>query len=78
MTELSIYSNVRPRHLDGYLQPVRGEFRLIPLPGGRTRLEGSTWYTLRVFLEGYWSVFGDALIARIHHRVLAHIRNGAE
>jgi uncharacterized membrane protein YhaH (DUF805 family) len=74
MTELSIYSNVRPRHLDGYLQPVRGEFRLIPLPGGRTRLEGSTWYTLRIFPEGYWSVFGDLLIERIHHRVLAHIR----
>lgn len=78
MTELSIYSNVRPRHLDGYLQPVRGEFRLIPLPGGRTRLEGSTWYTLRVFPEGYWSVFGDALIHRIHMRVLEHIRNDAE
>jgi uncharacterized membrane protein YhaH (DUF805 family) len=75
MTELSIYSNVRPRHLDGYLQPVRGEFRLIPLPGGRTRLEGSTWYTLRVYPEGYWSVFGDLLIERIHHRVLAHIRS---
>ena len=78
MTELSIYSNVRPRHLDGYLQPVRGEFRLISLPGGRTRLEGSTWYTLRVFPEGYWSVFGDALIHRIHMRVLEHIRNDAE
>jgi uncharacterized membrane protein YhaH (DUF805 family) len=77
MTELSIYSNVRPRHLDGYLQPVRGEFRLIPLPGGRTRLEGSTWYTLRVFPEGYWSVFGDALIGRIHHRVLAHIQSAS-
>jgi uncharacterized membrane protein YhaH (DUF805 family) len=78
MTELSIYSNLRPRHLDGYLQPVRGEFRLIPLPGGRTRLEGSTWYTLRVFPEGYWSVFGDVLIERIHHRVLAHIRSVAQ
>ena len=78
MTELSIYANVRPRHLDGYLQPVRGEFRLIPLPGGRTRLEGSTWYTLRVFPDPYWSLFGDALIHRIHMRVLAHIRAGAD
>ena len=78
MTELSIYSNVRPRHLDGYLQPVRGEFRLIALSGGRTRLEGSTWYTLRVLPDGYWSLVGDALIHRIHMRVLSHIRNGAE
>jgi len=74
MTELSIYANVRPRHLDGYLQPVHGEFRLIPLPGGRTRLEGSTWYALWVFPDAYWSLFGDALIHRIHMRVLMHIK----
>jgi uncharacterized membrane protein YhaH (DUF805 family) len=78
MTELSLYSNVKPRHLDGYLQPVRGEFRLVALPGGRTRLEGSTWYRLRIFPDGYWSLFGDLLITLVHHRVLAHIQHGAE
>jgi hypothetical protein len=28
---------------------VRGEFRLVSLAGGRTRLEGGTWYELDPF-----------------------------
>jgi len=43
MHELSWYNDVDPPHLHGYLRSRRGEFRLIALPGGRTRLEGSTW-----------------------------------
>jgi len=42
MHELSPYRHVHPPHLDGYLRCQRGEFRLVALPGGRTRLEGST------------------------------------
>ena len=64
---------VDPPHLDGYLVPVRGEFRIVPLSQGRTRLEGSTWYQQRLRPEGYWVLFSDAIISRIHGRVLAHI-----
>jgi hypothetical protein len=78
MQEWSIYSRVTPPHLDGYLASRRGEFRLIPLPGGRTRLEGSTWYQLRIEPQGYWALFSDYLIRRIHQRVLAHIQHEAE
>jgi hypothetical protein len=56
----------------------RGEFRLVALPGGRTRLEGSTWYTLAIYPEGYWRGFGDALLHAIHGRVLAHIKRLSE
>ena len=38
MRELSPYPGIHPPHLDGYLRSRRGEFRLIPLAGGRTRL----------------------------------------
>lgn len=72
LRELTPY-RVDPPHLDGYLVPVRGEFRLVPLPGGRTRLEGSTWYEQRLRPEGYWVLFSDGIISRIHGRVLAHI-----
>jgi hypothetical protein len=74
LRELSPYPGLAPPHLDGYLRPVRGEFRLIPEPGGRTRLEGSTWYEIRIEPESYWSPIADALIAGIHRRVLEHIR----
>jgi uncharacterized membrane protein YhaH (DUF805 family) len=76
--EWSPFADVAPPHLDGYFRSRRGEFRLTPLPGGRTRLEGSTWYEMRLYPEAYWVLFGDALIARIHGRVLRHVKQVAE
>jgi len=78
LRELSPYANVAPPHLHGYLRSQRGEFRLIPLAGGRTRLEGSTWYELQMAPEGYWQVFTDYLIHAIHRRVLTHIKQEVE
>ncbi len=49
MAEWSPYRNVAAPHLDGYLRVRDGEFRLQPLPGGRTRLEGRTRYEMRIF-----------------------------
>jgi uncharacterized membrane protein YhaH (DUF805 family) len=77
LAELS-FRSTSPPHLDGYLVPRAGEFRLVPLPDGRTRLEGSTWYEQRLRPEGYWVLYSDYLIGRIHHRVLEHIRVEAE
>jgi len=78
MFELSPYRHVHPPHLDGYLQSERGEFRLIPLADGRTRLEGRTWYHFRMYPQGYWTLWSDLLIHRIHVRVLLHIQQQAE
>jgi hypothetical protein len=78
MTELSPYRNVRAAHLEGYMVSRRGEFRLVPLAGGRTRLEGSTWYTLAIFPEDYWTIWGEGLLHAIHGRVLAHIKRLSE
>jgi hypothetical protein len=78
LQEWSPYANVAPPHLDGYFRSRRGEFRLVALPDGRTRLEGSTWYEMRLQPAAYWILFGDAFISRIHHRVLGHIAANAE
>jgi hypothetical protein len=78
LQEWSPYADVMPPHLDGYFRSRRGEFRLIALPNGRTRLEGSTWYEMRLYPEEYWVLFGDAFVHRIHERVLAHIKREAE
>ena len=74
MKELSPYGDVHPPHLDGFLRSRRGEFRLTRLPGGRTRLEGTTWYENRMWPAAYWRVWSDALIHEIHLRVLRHVR----
>jgi hypothetical protein len=78
MEELSPYK-IHPPHLDGFLQSKRGQFRLIPLDGGRrTRLEGTTWYSQALYPSAYWQTWTDAIIHRIHLRVLHHIRTLSE
>lgn len=78
LREWSPYGDVQPPHLAATLQSKRGEFRLVALPGGRTRLEGSTWYTLEMAPLLYWAPWSDWLIHRIHLRVLEHVKAEAE
>ena len=78
MDEWSPYRDVSPPHLDGYFRATHGEFRLAPLPGGRTRLEGRTRYTVDMFPQGYWAVAAGRIVSAIHLRVLGHIKQLAE
>src|SRR6185436_19415459 len=45
MEEWTPWPGIHPPHLEGCFVSRRGQFLLEPLPGGRTRLEGTTWYT---------------------------------
>lgn len=78
MNELSPYPKLHPPHLDGYFRATHGEFRLTPLPGGRTRLEGRTAYVVDMFPQAYWTVPARAIVTAIHTRVLHHIQTLAE
>ena len=78
MTEWSFYEHVHAPHLDDFLRCQRGEFRLSELPGGRTRLEGTTWYELEMGPTAYWKLWADGLIHAIHARVLEHIAREAK
>jgi hypothetical protein len=73
MRETSIYEHLDAPHVDGYFVSERGQFLLEELPGGRTRLTGTTWYRHEVWPVAYWKVFSDEIIHRIHLRVLNHI-----
>jgi uncharacterized membrane protein YhaH (DUF805 family) len=77
MHEWSPYRDLHPPHLDSTMRSRRGEFRLVALPGGRTRLEGSTWYELDLAPQAYWSIWSDLIVHRIHRRVLEHISREA-
>ena len=74
MREMSPYSRVHAPHLVDGLVSKRGEFRLVRLESGGTRLEGSTWYTLSLWPQWYWRLWSDAIIHRIHLRVLEHVK----
>ena len=78
LQEWSPYRSVYAPHVAGFFRTTKGEFRLIELPGGRTRLEGRTWYSLQMQPQAYWTMLADAIIHRIHERVLEHIRDAAE
>jgi hypothetical protein len=78
MRELSPYHGLHPAHLDGFFASQRGEFQLIDLGQGRTRLIGTTWYRQRFYPEAYWRQWSDWLVHTIHLRVLRHIRLEAE
>ena len=78
LDELSPYQVVHAPHLLEGFRSERGEFRLEATPAGGTRLEGSTWYRLHMTPQWYWAPWSDALIHRIHTRVLAHVRRLAE
>ena len=78
LRELSPYGGIHPPHLQGFLVSRRGQFRLIALPGGRTRLEGTTWYQHGLYPAGYWRLWSDAILHRIHLRVLEHVKRLSE
>lgn len=77
MQELSIWS-VHPPHLKGYFVTSKGRFKLTALPGNKCRLEGTTWYTHKIFPQTYWKWWSQSIIHDIHERVLKHIQLQAE
>ena len=78
MEEWTPYSHIEPPHLHGFLVSEGGQFELTALPSGGTRLEGTTWYRHGLWPSAYWRLWSDAIIHRIHMRVLNHIRDEVE
>jgi hypothetical protein len=78
MEEWTPYKHIEPPHLHGFLVSEGGQFLLTSLPNGGTRLEGTTWYRHGLWPSRYWQLWSDAIIHRIHLRVLRHIRDQAE
>lgn len=78
MEEWSPYAHLDLPHLHTTMRSRRGEFRMVPLPSGRTRLEGHTYYELGLRPDAYFRLAADALLHRIHQRVLEHVRDTAE
>jgi uncharacterized membrane protein YhaH (DUF805 family) len=78
MQEWTPYREIHPPHLHGYLESCGGQFRLVPLDGGRTQLEGTTWYYHHLWPADYWQLWSDQIIHTIHLRVLNHIKKLSE
>jgi hypothetical protein len=77
MRELTLF-DIHPPHLKNFLTARRGQFKMTDLPDGRTLVEGRTWYEHRMWPETYWRWWSDAIIHRIHTRVLEHVKVQSE
>ena len=77
MQEWTPYAQIHPPHLEGFLASRQGEFRLEPLANGGTRLFATTWYQHHMAPSGYWRLWSDYIIHRVHDMVLANIRERA-
>lgn len=78
LSEWSPYTGVHPPHLDHFLTSSGGQFELTELPGGRTKLAGTTWYQHHMWPATYWRLWSDWIIHRIHLRVLDHVKGLSE
>jgi len=56
--------------------PSRGQLRGYEYarPDGGTLLVGTTWYRHHMQPAGYWRVWSDQLVHRIHLSVLSHVK----
>ena len=78
MEEWTPYDDLRPAHLDAFLESRAGQFHLLRLPDGRTRLEGTTWYYHHMWPAIYWQWWSDYIIHKIHLRVLRQVKEQTE
>jgi hypothetical protein len=78
LREWSPFADVHPPHLDGYFVPQWSEFRVVPLPDGRTRLEGTGVYVNRMRPAVYWNAWTQTAIHRVHRTVFEHVRRLSE
>ena len=69
---------LHPSHLHGYLVSKKGRFVLTELPNGHTLVEGTSWYQHGLEPGPYWRWWSDAIVHRIHQRVLSHIKHLSE
>lgn len=77
MKEIGLW-DIKAPHLQDYFVSKEGQFKLIPLPNGKTILEGTTWYYHKIRPEFYWRIWSNHIIHKIHQRVLKHIKYNAE
>lgn len=77
MKEISFWDIDAP-HLHDYFVSKQGQFRLVKLKNGYTRLSGTTWYYHNIRPAFYWRIWSNYIIHAIHERVLSGIKANAE
>jgi hypothetical protein len=78
MKEWNPFWYIHPPHLNGYFQSYKGQFKLKRTGNNVTLLEGTTWYKVDIYPQFYWKIWANAIIHKVHNRVLEHIKTESE
>lgn len=78
INEWNPYSEMHPPHLNGYFKTYKGQFRLQKTGNNVTLLEGTIWYKVDFYPQFYWQLWANAMIHRVHNKVLEHIKSESE
>ena len=62
----------------GHIDMKRGQFILEDLGDGRTKLTGTSWYTLHIAPAWYFDLWAESIARNVHVRVMEHVRRIAE
>jgi len=78
LNETNPFREVHTPHDRGYFIVQQGEFLLIPLPGGRTKLVGTSRYEHHLYPAPYWSIWTDLVVEQVHRRFMNEVKARAE
>lgn len=78
MAETNAFGHSETAHAKEYFKVQRGQFVLTALPGGRTRVEGTSWFEHNIWPQAYWAPLTRRVVKGVHQRVLIHIKQLAE
>ncbi|MCF6132396.1 hypothetical protein [Flavobacterium wongokense] len=78
MKEWNPYCIMHPPHLDGYFKSYKGQFKLKRVGNNVTLLEGTNWYKVDIYPQFYWQPWVNAVIHKVHNRVLENIKKESE
>ena len=76
--ESNPFHDIHPRHETGSFKVHWGEFKLEPLPGGRTKFTGTSTYSYNIFPAWYWGLITDTVAEQIHVRMMGEIKRRVE
>ncbi len=76
--ESNPFYDIHPRHETGSFKVHWGEFRLEPLPGGRTKFTGTSTYSYNIFPAWYWGLITDTVAEQIHVRMMGEVKRRVE
>lgn len=78
LKETNPFGEVHAPHEHGYFDVEWGEFQLVDLGKGQTKLIGTSQYRFNLFPGWYWSLINDTVVEQIHARVMNEIKRRVE